>query len=321
VFEVFTALADWATYDVARLTPGGAAADALHFFIEDTTKILTLLVVVVFVMGLFRSALDGDRIRRAIEHCPGALAHLAASALGAVTPFCSCSSVPLFIAFLKSGIPLGVTTAFLITSPLVNEMAVVMLASLLGWKMTVAYVAVGMGLGVVGGLLVDRTRPERWVEDHVWKIRVGAAPDLPVDTSMRGRVRFAWGETREIFGRIWLYVLAGIAVGAVLHGWVPADWLARWVGSENPFGVPLAVLFGLPLYSNATGIIPVAEALLGKGVPIGTAIAFMMSVVAISPPEFIILRQVLRARTLVVLAGYLTVALIGVGYLLNASSS
>lgn len=317
MLAVFTRLADIVTFRLLGLTPGDRLAQAVHFFIEDTTKIFALLVAVVFVMGLFRTLLSPEKVRGMIEGRSRGAAYGVAAVLGAITPFCSCSSVPLFIGFLEGGIPLGVTMAFLITSPLVNEVAVVILGAVMGWKMTAIYVATGMAVGMLGGVLIDRFRMERYVEEYVWSIRMGALAQVQADTSLRGRVRYAWGEVRDIVGRIWLYVFIGIGIGAALHGYVPEELFARYAAADNPFAVPAAVLMGLPLYSNATGIIPVAEALLGKGVPFGTVIAFMMSVVAISPPEFIMLRKVLKPTMLVLFGSYLTVAFILVGLLLN----
>lgn len=317
MFAVFTQLADILTYRLLGLVPGDRLAASVHFFIEDTTKIFALLVIVVFVMGLFRTLLSPEKVRGMIEGKSRGLAYGLAAVLGAITPFCSCSSVPLFIGFLEGGIPLGVTMAFLITSPLVNEVAVVILGAVMGWKMTTIYVVTGMTVGILGGMLIDRFRMERYVEEYVWKIRMGALAQVEADTSLRGRVRYAWGEVRDIVGRIWLYVFIGIGIGAALHGYVPEELFARYAAADNPFAVPAAVLMGLPLYSNATGIIPVAEALLGKGVPTGTVIAFMMSVVAISPPEFIMLRKVLKPTMLLFFGAYLTVAFMLVGILLN----
>lgn len=318
MFALFSRLADWVAYGLLGLDPGGRLAEAVHFFVEDTAKIFALLVLIVFVMGLFRSLLSPEKVRGYIEGRPRGLAYLLAVGLGAVTPFCSCSSVPLFIGFLEAGIPLGVTMAFLITSPLVNEVAVVILASIMGWKMTAVYVAAGLGVGLVGGILIDRLRMERYVEAYVWTIRMGALAQVAADGSPGARVRYAWGEVTAIVGRIWLYVVIGIAIGAALHGYVPEDLFARYAGADNPFAVPVAVLLGLPLYSNATGIIPVAEALIAKGVPIGTVIAFMMSVVGLSIPEFIMLRKVLKPPMLAVFGGFLAVTFIVVGVLLNA---
>ncbi len=319
LFRVFTLVADGITYGLLGLDPETRAAAALHFFVEDVTKIFALLVTVIFVMGLFRSMLSPERVRASLEGRSRWAAYGMAVVLGGVTPFCSCSSVPLFIGFVEAGIPVGATMAFLIASPMINEVAVVLLLSLLGWKLTVLYVATGLVVGVAGGALIDGLRLERWVEDYVWKIRMGDGGAAAVDrTSIRARADFAWGEVRDILGRIWAYVLIGVGLGAALHGFVPEDFFARWAGASNPFAVPLAVLAGVPMYANASGIIPVAEALLGKGVPVGTVLALMMSVVALSLPEMIILRKVLKVRMLGFFAAYLTVAFVAVGYLFNA---
>ncbi|KIM00437.1 Transporter [Paramagnetospirillum magnetotacticum MS-1] len=317
MFEIFTRLADWTITDVLALEPGTKLADAVHFFVEDTTKIFVLLVVIVFVMGLFRTMLSPEKVRGYIEGTSRGIGYILAVILGAVTPFCSCSSVPLFIGFLEGGIPVGVTMAFLITSPLVNEVAVVILGSIMGWKMTTVYVVTGMSVGILGGILIDRFHMERWVEDYVWKIRMGTMAQAEVDGSVTGRVRYAWGEVRDIVGRIWLYIIIGVGIGSALHGYVPQELFAQYASADNPFAVPVAVLMGLPLYSNATGIIPVAEALIAKGVPIGTVIAFMMSVVGVSPPEFIMLRKVLKPQMLIFFGVFLTISFMMVGYLLN----
>ncbi|CAA7620360.1 Permease [Candidatus Terasakiella magnetica] len=317
MFEMFTRLADWTISDALALEPGTKLADAVHFFVEDTTKIFFLLVIVVFVMGLFRTMLSPEKVRGYIEGTSRGIGYVLAVILGAVTPFCSCSSVPLFIGFLEGGIPVGVTMAFLITSPLVNEVAVVILGSIMGWKMTTVYVVTGMSVGILGGILIDRFHMERWVEDYVWKIRMGAMTQTDADGSIAGRVRYAWGEVKDIVGRIWVYIIIGVGIGSVLHGYVPQELFSRYASADNPFAVPVAVLMGLPLYSNATGIIPVAEALIAKGVPIGTVIAFMMSVVGISPPEFIMLRKVLKPRMLIFFGVFLTISFTVVGYLLN----
>ena len=318
MFRLFTWMADRVTYGVLGLEASTRTADAVHFFIEDVTKIFFLLVTVIFVMGLFRSALSPERVRGFLKGRSRWAAYLMAVTLGAVTPFCSCSSVPLFIGFVEAGIPVGATMAFLIASPMINEVAVALLLTLLGWKLTVLYVATGLVVGVAGGALVDALGLERWVEDYVWKIHVGSVEAGTHRLSPRERVAFAWAEVADIVGRIWIYVLMGVGLGAALHGYVPQDFFARWAGASNPFAVPLAVVAGVPMYANATGIIPVAEALLGKGVPVGTVLALMMSVVALSLPEMIILRKVLKIRMLGFFAAYLAVAFIAVGYLFNA---
>lgn len=318
MLEIFGKLADTMIFSWMGIESDSALGQSLHFFVEDTTKIFFLLVVIIFIMGLFRTLLAPERVRGYIEGKSLGAGYLMAVILGAITPFCSCSSVPLFIGFLEGGIPVGVTMAFLITSPLVNEVAVVILGSIMGWKMATVYVVTGMSVGILGGILIDRFHLERWVEAYVWTIRMGAVAMGEVDTSLRGRIRYAWGEVRGIVGRIWLYVIGGIGVGSALHGYVPQELFVQYAAADNPFAVPAAVLMGLPLYSNATGVIPVAEALLAKGVPIGTVIAFMMSIVGISVPEFIMLRKVLKPQMLVFFGIYMAISFTVVGYLLNA---
>jgi hypothetical protein len=315
---IFERLADFVTFDLLRLAAGSRLAEAAHFFVEHVTKIFVLLVAVVFLVGLFRSVLTPERVRGYLSGRSRGMTYGMAVGLGAVTPFCSCSSVPLFIGFLKSGIPLGATMAFLVASPMVNEVAVVVLAGVVGWELAVLYVATGLAVGVLAGWLTDRFRLERFVQDFVWQVRAGQGCGSAPETGLAARARFAWGEVRDIVGRIWPYVLIGIAIGATLHGFVPQQVFARYAGADNLLAVPAAVLAGIPLYANATGVIPVVEALLGKGVPIGTALVLMMSVVALSLPEFILLRQVITLRGLAAFAGFMAAAFVAVGYLFNA---
>lgn len=317
MFAIFTYLADLISFDLLGLAPESPAGKALHFFIEDVTKIFFLLFVIIFIIGFFRSMLSPERVRKIVAGRSRAVSYPMAVGLGAVTPFCSCSSVPLFIGFLEAGIPLGVTMAFLIASPMINEVAVIVLAAALGWKLAALYVAAGLAVGIAGGLLIEVLKLEKWVEGYVWQIRMGQAQLPQADSGFRARLVFARDQVREIAGRIWLYVLAGVAIGAVLHGYIPQDFFARYAAASNPFAVPIAVLAGIPIYSNATGVIPIVEALIGKGVPIGTVLALMMSVAAISLPEMIILRKVLKPQLIAVFTGVLFIAFIGVGYLFN----
>ncbi|MBF0417751.1 MAG: permease [Magnetococcales bacterium] len=314
----FATLADWLVFGIMGLSPEADAAKALHFFVEDTTKIFFLLVVIVFVLGLFRSLMTPEKVRQILTGRSAWSSYALAVLFGAVTPFCSCSSVPLFIGFLEAGIPLGVTMAFLITSPMINEVAVLILLTSMGWKITLAYVLTGMVVGMVGGLLFSHRRLEHLVEEYVWKIRMGSGVLPVMDLSWRGRLDFAASQVKEIVGRIWGYIFLGIGVGAFLHGFVPTAFFVAHAGPDNPFAVPIAVLAGIPMYSNATGVIPIGEALLAKGVPIGTVLALMMSVVAISLPEMIILRRVIKLGLIALFAGYLFVAFVLVGYLFNA---
>lgn len=318
MLSVFTGLADWLVYRRLGLAPDSKLGDALHFFVEDVTKIFVLLTVIVFTVGLLRSMLTPERLRGLLAGKRQGPAYMLAGLLGAITPFCSCSAVPLFIGLLEASVPMGVTMTFLITSPMVNEVAVVMLTAILGWKIALLYFATGMTVGIAGGLLTDRFGLERFVEDYVWKIRMGEIAVIEADTSLHGRIAFGVRQVRDIVGRVWLYVLIGIGIGAGLHGFVPQEFFATYAGAGNPFAVPLAVIAGIPLYSNAAGVIPIAEALIGKGVPVGTVLALMMSITAISLPELMILRKVLKLPMLGLFAAYLAVAFTGVGYLFNA---
>jgi uncharacterized membrane protein YraQ (UPF0718 family) len=314
---MFEALADWLVYSLAGMK-GTASGDALHFFVMDVTKILFLLTAVIYVMGLLRALLRPEKVREFIRNRSNLGSRFLAVGLGAVTPFCSCSSVPLFIGFVEAGIPLGVTLSFLIASPMVNEVAVVVLATTIGWKMTIAYVSTGLLVALVGGFVLERFRPERWVEEYVWKIHMGEAPTVAEDRSLAARHAYAMGQVREIVGRIWKFVLIGVGVGSLIHGYVPKDLVATVAGSGSVLSVVGAVLIGIPLYSDAVGIIPVAQVLLGKGVPLGTVLAFMMAVVALSFPEMLILRKVVKWPFLGIFAGYLAVAFVLVGVLFNS---
>jgi uncharacterized membrane protein YraQ (UPF0718 family) len=261
--------------------------------------------------------LSPERVREFVRDRPDWQARGMAVTLGAVTPFCSCSSVPLFIGFVEAGIPLGVTFSFLIASPMVNEVAAVILVGILGWKLAALYVAAGLLVAWLGGIARQAFRPERWVEAYVWKIRMGETAVIRPDASLLGRHRSAIGEVKEIVGRIWRWVLIGIGVGALFHGFVPAGWVTEHLGGDDWYTVPAAVLLGIPLYSNATGIIPVAEAMLTKGVAVGTTLALMMSVAALSLPEMLILRKVVRWPALALFAGVLAVAFTLVGWGFN----
>jgi hypothetical protein len=314
---MFEALADWLIYDLAGLRDSAFGA-AAHFFVMDVTKILVLLTLVIYVMGLLRALLSPERVREFIRRRSNVGARAMAVGLGAVTPFCSCSSIPLFIGFVEAGIPLGVTLSFLIASPMVNEVAVVVLASVIGVKMTAIYVVSGLTVAFIGGFVLERFKLERWVEEYVWKIRMGEAERAAPDTSLKGRHAYAISQVKDIVGRIWKFVLIGVGVGALIHGYVPQDFVARIAGDGGILSVIGAVLVGVPLYSDAVGIIPIAEVLLQKGVPLGTVLAFMMAVTALSLPEMLILRKVVKWPFLGIFAGYLATAFVIVGVLFNS---
>jgi len=315
---VFDVLASLLVYRVLGLEPASQSAAALHFFVMDLAKIFTLLVIIIYAMGLVRALLSPERVREFVRGRPDWQARGLAVTLGAVTPFCSCSSVPLFIGFVEAGIPLGVTFSFLIASPMINEVAAVILVGVVGWKLAALYVGAGLVVAWLGGVTMQAFRPERWVEDYVWKIRMGQA-DLPEpDRSLKGRHRYALAEVKEIVGRIWRWVLLGIGVGALFHGFVPQVWVSDHLGGNAWYTVPAAVILGVPLYSNATGVIPVAEAMLSKGVAVGTTLALMMSVAALSLPEMLILRKVIKWQALGLFAAVLAVAFTLVGWGFNA---
>ena len=314
---MFESLGNLIAYQWLGLSPDSPAGAAVQFFVMDVTKIFALLVLVIYVMGLLRALLSPEKVRDFVRGRPKWLARTLAILLGAVTPFCSCSSVPLFIGFVEAGIPLGVTFSFLIASPMINEVAAVILVGILGWKLAALYVLAGLVVAWVGGVVMEWFRPERWVESYVWKIHVGEMQRAEPETSLAGRHRYAWQEVKEIVGRIWKWVILGIAVGALFHGFVPEAWVSEHLGGDDWYTVPLAVLLGIPLYSNATGVIPIAEAMLGKGVALGTVLALMMSIAALSLPEMLILRKVIQWPALALYAGVLAVAFTLVGWGFN----
>ncbi len=329
MLDIFTRLADWLVYGLAGLDPTSKWGSSLHFFIEDTTKIFALLMVMIYVIALSRASLDLERVRDYIQKKNHFYGYGLGAGFGAITPFCSCSSIPLFLGFTSAGIPLGITMAFLFTSPIINEVAVIMLWSLLGWEFTLVYVVIGMAVGIGGGMLLDTLKGERWLKDFAAKAYQQAsktpqsdvpAPKAP-SLSLKDRHGFARNELREIVGRIWKWIIIGVGLGAALHGFVPEGWFADNLGSGQWWNVPVAVLAGLPLYSNATGVIPIMESLILKGLPVGTTLAFCMSTVAASFPELIMLKQVMQWRLLGTIFVILLANFMIVGWLLNLLSS
>lgn len=291
---------------------------ALQFFFYDTPKVLLLLTGIVFVMGMVNSYFTPERTRALLAGRREGVANVMAASLGVVTPFCSCSAVPLFIGFVQAGVPLGVTFSFLISAPMVNEVALTLLLSLFGWKIALLYLGLGLTVAVVAGWIIGRLRLEKYLEDWVREMPQVAA-ERP-DSRMPLAERIAAGATsvREIVGKVWPYILAGIAIGAGIHGYVPQDFMASFMGKDAWWAVPLAVVIGVPMYTNAAGVIPIVQALLAKGAALGTVLAFMMSVIALSLPEMIILRKVLKLRLIVIFAGVVATGILLVGYLFNA---
>ncbi len=291
---------------------------ALQFFLYDTPKVLLLLTAVVFVMGMINSYFTPERTRALLAGRSEGVANVMAASLGIVTPFCSCSAVPLFIGFVQAGVPLGVTFSFLISAPMVNEVALALLFGLFGWKIAALYMGLGLAVAIVAGWVIGRLKMEAHLEDWVRdmpKVQAAAGSDR---MSLADRIEGGFASVREIVGKVWPYILAGIAIGAAIHGWVPEDFLASFMGKDAWWSVPLAVFIGVPMYTNAAGIIPIVQALLAKGAALGTVLAFMMSVIALSLPEMIILRKVLKLRLIATFAGVVATGILIVGFVFNA---
>lgn len=309
--------ASYVVYDLMHLAKESSLADALNFFIYDTLKIFLLLAVIIFGVSLIRSYFPPDRTKRLLSHKKVFIGNILAALLGVVTPSCSCSAVPLFIGFVEAGIPLGITFSFLISSPMVNEVAVALLWGLFGWKIAALYIGTGLLVSIFAGLIIGRMNLEKWVEEYVFSIRSGGEKES-AGPPFSERIRYAGRMTSDILGRVWLFIIVAIGIGGVIHGYVPQEFLAAYAGRGNVLAVPTAVLLGVPLYSNAAGIIPVVYALMEKGLSMGTVLAFMMAVTALSLPEMIILRKVLKKPLLALFAGIMTVTITAVGYLFNA---
>ena len=307
--------ADLIVFNLMGLGPRSRMGEALDFFIYDTVKIFLLLTTIVYVVAIIRSYFSPERTRRILSHNREYIGNVLAALLGIVTPFCSCSAVPLFIGFVESGIPLGVTFSFLISSPMVNEIALIMLWGLFGWKIAAIYIGSGLLVAIVAGIIIGRFKMERHVQDYVWEIKVGEAEIQ--EQTFREKLEYAREYTHGLLKKIWPYVVVGIGLGAFIHGYAPEDFLVRYAGRDNPFAVLIAVIIGVPLYSNAAGVIPIVHALMEKGLPIGTVLAFMMAVTALSFPEAVILKNVLKTKLLVTFFGIVAAAIVVVGYLFN----
>ncbi|MFB3818789.1 MAG: permease, partial [Candidatus Methylomirabilales bacterium] len=295
---------------------GSALTEAVAFFVYDAPKVLLLLALAVFGIGIVRSFFTAERARRILTGKREALGNVLAALLGTVTPFCSCSAVPLFIGFVTAGIPLGVTFSFLVSAPMVNEVAVALLYGLFGWQVAVLYLGTGLAIAIAAGWTLGRLRMERHVQDWVYGVKLGEASEED-ELDWVGRIRFGLDAVRDIVGKVWLYVLLGIGVGAWIHGYVPENFLAAIMGREAWWSVPLAVALGIPMYSSAAGMIPVVQALLAKGAALGTVLAFMMAVIGLSFPEMVILRKVLKPRLIGTFVGVVGAGILVVGYLFN----
>jgi uncharacterized membrane protein YraQ (UPF0718 family) len=317
VYRHLEPLAKWVTYRLFSMPAGSRLASAVEFFVHEAPKVLMLLAVVVFGVGIVRSFFTPERTRRILAGKRETAGNALAALLGVVTPFCSCSAVPLFIGFVTTGIPLGVTFSFLISAPMVNEVALVLLFGLFGWKVAALYLGTGLAIAMAAGWVIGRLKLERWVEGWVYRTPVGTGAAGDEAMSWGERVRAGREAVADIVGKVWPYVLGGIAVGAGIHGYVPQDFMASIMGRGAWWSVPLAVIVGVPMYSNAAGIIPIVQALLGKGAALGTVLAFMMSVIGLSLPEMIILRKVLKVPLIATFAGIVALGILVVGYVFN----
>ena len=308
-------LADIVIYNLLGFEAGTRLGEAVHFFFYDTVKIIFLLSIMIFFISIIRSYFPPERTKKILEKQAKFFGNFLASLLGVVTPFCSCSSVPIFIGFVESGVPLGMTFSFLITSPIVNQIALVMLYSLFGWQIATIYLISGILVGVVGGIIIGSLNLEDQVEEYVYEISID---DQEIEKlSMQERIKFAKKEVKEIVSRVWKYVIIGIGIGAFIHGYAPEELLTQYAGPGNPFAVLFAVILGIPLYANVVGVIPIVQSLLNKGVAVGTGLSFMMSITALSLPAMIILRKVIKPKLIIIFVTVVGLSIIGVGYLFN----
>ncbi|MCX6789351.1 MAG: permease [Candidatus Gribaldobacteria bacterium] len=316
IFYPVKLFADWLTLSLFAITPKTLLADAVNFFIYDTIKIFILLSVIIFIVSVIRSFLPPEKIRFILSHKNKYTGNIIASLLGIITPFCSCSAIPLFLGFVQAGVPLGVTFSFLVASPMINEVALVLLLGLFGWKIALIYILSGLIIAIFSGIIIGKLKVENLLESFVYQNTINGSVDLP-KMSRKERIIYAKKYTLDILKKVWPYVLIGIGVGAFIHGYVPADFLAKYAGSDKWYAVPLAVLIGIPLYSNAAGIIPLVGALTEKGVAMGTTLAFMMSVTALSLPEFMILKKVMKTKLILIFAGIVGAGIMFTGILFN----
>ncbi|SHF91325.1 hypothetical protein SAMN02746089_02762 [Caldanaerobius fijiensis DSM 17918] len=308
-------LADYIVYKLMNIEPHTKAGSALNFFIYDTIKIFLLLAILIYTISFIRSYLPPEKVKKILSREHEFLGNILAALLGIVTPFCSCSAVPLFIGFIEAGVPLGVTFSFLVASPVINEVAATMLFALFGFKIAFIYILSGLIIAIISGFIIGRLHLEHLVEDYVYNIHVGQTEVASMN--LRARHDFAFNSMKDIVKRVWLFILLGVAIGALIHGYAPLDFMSKIAGKNNLLAVPLATIIGIPLYSNAAGTIPIVHALTEKGVSIGTALSFMMSITALSVPEMIILRKVIKPKLIAIFIGIVGIAIMFTGYLFN----
>lgn len=308
---------DWFVDTVLGLTKCTHLAETLRFFIFEFPKVLMLLVLIIFFVGIIRSYFTAERTRKALEGKSTFMGNIMASVLGIVTPFCSCSAIPLFLGFVESGVPLGVTFSFLIAAPMINEVAMILLYGMFGWKVAAIYIGTGLIIAIVAGWIIGKLKLEKWVEEWVYATKLGLSDGEEEKITFSKRISMGFDAVKEIVGKVWLYVALGILVGAGAHGYVPAEFMASFMGKDVWYAVPLSVLIGIPLYSNAAGIVPIVSVLIEKGASLGTALAFMMSVIALSLPEMIILRKVLKTPLILTFIAIVGGGIMIVGFLFN----
>jgi uncharacterized membrane protein YraQ (UPF0718 family) len=311
-------MTDWLVDDVIGMDKGTHLTEAVRFFIFELPKVLLLLALIIFFVGIIRTYFSPERTRKMLEGKSTFTGNVMASLLGIVTPFCSCSAIPLFLGFVESGVPLGVTFSFLIAAPMINEVAVILLFGLFGWKVAAIYILTGLVIAIASGWIIGKLKLEHWVQDWVYESQMGNAGDEEVELKLSDRIRFGYEAVKEIVGKVWIYVAVGIAVGAGAHGFVPEDYMAALMGKSAWYSVPLSVLIGVPLYSNAAGIIPIVSVLIEKGAALGTSLAFMMAVIGLSLPEMIILKKVLKLPLILTFIAIVATGIMIVGFLFNA---
>lgn len=318
IYHNLQPLTDWIIDTVFGMTKGLHFTETLRFFVFEFPKVMLLLTLIIFFVGIIRTYFSPERTRKMLEGKSAFTGNVMASLLGIVTPFCSCSAIPLFLGFVESGVPLGVTFSFLIAAPMINEVAVILLFGLFGWKVTAIYISTGLVIAIVAGWIIGKLKLERWVQDWVCQTQMGNSESGEEELKLSDRICFGYNAVKEIVGKVWIYVAIGIAVGAGAHGFVPEDYMAALMGKSAWYSVPLSVIIGVPLYSNAAGIIPIVSVLIEKGAALGTSLAFMMSVIGLSLPEMIILKKVLKLPLIFTFIAIVSTGVMIVGFLFNA---
>ena len=317
IYHNLLPIANWIVDSVLQMEKGAHLTEAVRFFIFEVPKVLLLLTLIIFFVGIIRSYFSPERTRKILAGRSEFTGNILAALLGIVTPFCSCSAIPLFLGFVEAGVPLGVTFSFLIAAPMINEVAVVLLYGMFGWKVALIYVGTGLFIAILAGWVIGKLKLEHWVQDWVYKTKFGESDEVVEKETFVHRLQHGYDAVREIVGKVWIYVAVGIAVGAAAHGYVPEDYMAALMGSSTWYSVPLSVLIGVPLYSNAAGIIPIVSVLIEKGASLGTALAFMMAVIGLSLPEMIILKKVLKLPLILSFVAIVATGIMIVGYLFN----